>query len=487
MQVMESVAAVPASRVRHVNSAPVRADFDYVLHWMITARRTQWNFSLDRAVDWALQLQRPLVVFEPLSCSYPWASDRFHQFILDGMQDNANALAQAPVTHFSYVEPAPGAGRGLMERLASRACVVVTDDFPAFFLPKLLQAVSGRLDVRMEAVDSNGLLPLSAAERVHLTAASFRRHVQRLVPAHLQKLPNASPFKRVHLPLMNSLPLEIRRRWPSAKGSLATLPIDHAVASAPLRGGPVTAGAVLEEFLSKRFERYAAEKNHPDADATSGLSPYLHFGHISSHEIFAAIARHEGCVLEKLRRKPTGKRRGWWNMSAAAEEFLDQFVTWRELGFNFAFLRKDHDQYTSLPAWAQTTLEKHAADPRRPLYTLEQFEHARTHDAIWNAAQRQLVREGRIHNYMRMLWGKKILEWSGSPQEALRIMIELNNKYALDGRDPNSYSGIFWVLGRYDRPWGPERPVFGKIRYMSTEAARRKIRLKQYLEKYRAT
>ena len=171
-------------------------------------------------------------------------------------------------------------------------------------------------------------------------------------------------------------------------------------------------------------------------------------------------------------------------MSRNAESFLDELITWRELGFNFSARRDDYDRYESLPEWAKKTLQEHARDERESVYTLEEFENAKTHDALWNAAQRQLVGEGKIQNYLRMLWGKKILEWTRTPQEAAAIMIQLNNKYALDGRDPNSYSGIFWVLGRYDRPWAPVRPVFGSIRYMSSENTARKLSVKNYLKKY---
>jgi deoxyribodipyrimidine photo-lyase len=171
-------------------------------------------------------------------------------------------------------------------------------------------------------------------------------------------------------------------------------------------------------------------------------------------------------------------------MSANAEGFLDQVITWRELGYNFTSHRADYDRYESLPDWAQKTLKKHARDGRKYVYNLEQFETAATHDQLWNAAQTQLVGEGRLHNYLRMLWGKKILEWSGSPQKGLEIMIHLNNKYGLDGRNPNSYSGIFWILGRYDRPWGPERPIFGTIRYMSSANTARKVSVENYVRKY---
>ena len=171
-------------------------------------------------------------------------------------------------------------------------------------------------------------------------------------------------------------------------------------------------------------------------------------------------------------------------MSPSAESFLDELVTWRELGYNFCWQRSDYDQYSSLPEWAQETLAEHQADPRPSVYTLEELQSAKTHDHIWNAAQTQLVTEGRMHNYLRMLWGKKILEWSRTPQNALACMIELNNRFAVDGRNPNSYSGIFWVLGRYDRAWGPERPIFGKIRYMTSENTARKLKLTNYLRKY---
>jgi deoxyribodipyrimidine photo-lyase len=173
-------------------------------------------------------------------------------------------------------------------------------------------------------------------------------------------------------------------------------------------------------------------------------------------------------------------------MRPAAEAFLDQLVTWRELGFNSAWQQDSAEAYSSLPAWARKTLAAHAGDPRPYIYSARRLGAADTHDPVWNAAQRQLLREGRIHNYMRMLWGKKILEWTRSPRQALAVMLELNNRYALDGRDPNSASGILWCLGRYDRPWGPVRPIFGTIRYMSSDSARRKFRLGPYLERYGA-
>lgn len=173
-------------------------------------------------------------------------------------------------------------------------------------------------------------------------------------------------------------------------------------------------------------------------------------------------------------------------MDEPAEGFVDQFVTWRELGFNFTSRRDDYAEFDSLPEWARQTLAQHELDARPFTYSLDEFDQSQTHDALWNAAQRELRETGVMHNYLRMLWGKKVLHWTRSPREAMAILIELNNRYALDGRNPNSYSGIFWVFGRYDRPWGPRRDVFGAIRYMTSDSALRKLRLKGYLARWGA-
>jgi deoxyribodipyrimidine photo-lyase len=189
--------------------------------------------------------------------------------------------------------------------------------------------------------------------------------------------------------------------------------------------------------------------------------------------------------LDRLQGPVGGSREGFWKMSPPSESFLDELVTWREIGFNMCHLcPDDYDSYDSLPEWALASLEKHAADPRPRLYTLEQLESARTSDPIWNAAQNQLRTEGIIHNYLRMLWAKRVLEWTDHPRRAYEVLEHLNNKWALDGRDPNSYSGILWTFGRYDRAWGPERPIYGLIRYMSSDNTARKLSLQRYLRRY---
>jgi deoxyribodipyrimidine photo-lyase len=483
---------LPPVRIRAVNDAPIRPERGWVLYWMIAARRTTANFALQQAAARARELGRPLLVLEALRAGYPWASARHHAFVIQGMADNAAALASRPVRYLPYVEPAHGEGAGLLETLAADAAVVVTDDFPAFFLPRMVSAAGRALDVRLEAVDGNGLLPLRATDRVFSTAFSFRAYLQRELPAHLGHLPLDDPLAGDPLPPPPPLSTAVTRRWrpapaallAAAPKALAALPIDQTVGVAPDRGGPVAAHAKLRGFLDQRLGRYRAERSQPEADAASGLSPYLHFGHLSVHEVFGALMTRERWTRRKLGASRGGKREGWWNTGPDAEAFLDELVTWREIGLNMCAHRDDYDRYESLPDWARATLEAHRRDRRPHRYDLEAFESAATHDPLWNAAQTQIVREGRMHNYLRMLWGKKILEWSATPREALAVMIHLNNKYGLDGRDPNSYSGIFWCLGRYDRPWGPERPIFGTVRYMSSDNTARKLKVKDYIRRY---
>ncbi len=482
---------VPDNRINVLNDDPINAHGAYVVYWMIAARRTHWNFGLQRALEYTQELKKPLFVLEALRCGYQWVSDRHHQFIIDGMTDNARRLNRKGVHYYPYVEPTFDAGKGLLAGLAEQACVVVTDQYPAFFLPRMLRSAAGQISVRLEAVDSNGLLPLSATEKDHPTAYAFRRYLQKILPDHLPDAPVDNPLKGLRLPEFDVSVKQIEKRWPvwefdddRSASSLQPLPIDHGVGIAPVMGGEKAARDRLSQFVENGLRQYGELRNSVAYDVTSRLSPYLHFGHISAHEVFAAVMDHENWSTSHVFPKANGSRSGWWGVSETAEGFLDQLITWRELGFNMCVHRRDYERYESLPEWAQATLREHRRDKRAYVYSLAEFECAATHDELWNAAQRQLVREGQMHNYLRMLWGKKILEWSRTPEDALDVMIELNNKYALDGRDPNSYSGIFWCFGRYDRPWGPERPIFGKIRYMSSENTARKMDVTEYLERY---
>jgi deoxyribodipyrimidine photo-lyase len=456
---------------------------------MTSSRRSRANFALDRAIELALQHHSALVVLEPLRVDYPFASDRFHRFILEGMKDNEERFRDSPIQYYPYLEPEPGRSKGLLSSLSADALCVVTDDYPCFFLPRMLKAGASRVVWRLEAVDSNGILPVHEPSTIFTTAHSFRRYLQKNLRQHLLNFPKPDPLEGLHWSSRAEFSESIQSQWPrfdvrrDMDSVIQQLPIDHQVLACS-RGGEAAASELLDRFVGRKLSDYAESRNHPDEDATSGLSPYLHFGHIGAHAIVQKIFDWEAFSIEGLATSTKGSRTGYWGLSESAEAFLDQVITWRELGFNMCANEKNYSSYESLPSWARQTLDEHRLDRREFEYSLGQFEAANTHDGLWNAAQNQLVREGRIQNYLRMLWGKKILEWSSSPEHALSVMVHLNDKYALDGRDPNSYSGILWCLGRYDRAWGPERGVFGKIRYMSSSSATRKLKLRDYLCTY---
>ena len=473
-----------AQRLRLANDQPLRSGGDVVLYWMIGARRSSSSFALDRALELADELRRPLLVFEPLRAGYLWASDRHHAFVIEGMRDNSRAFDAAGVAYFPYLEPAPGAGRGLLAALAKRAAVVVTDEALGFFQPHMIAAAGRALDVRLEVVDGNGLLPVRAVDKAYPSAAHFRRLLQKVLPTHLGHAPAARPLARRSSTPRATVPDDVLRRWSPA--NLETpmpwraLAIDHSVPpSTSLRGGSTVGQRRLGEFLAHRLGRYE-QRSEPDVDAASGLSSWLHFGHVGAHEVFAAVARHEHFDPTRAGHVTSGAKQGFWGMSANAEAFLDELVTWRELALNGALYLPGFDSFT-LPAWAHASLDKHQSDPReQPTPTAKELDEGTTYDSVWNAAQHQLRAEGVMQNYLRMLWGKRVLAWSSTPRQAFETLVELNNRYALDGRDANSYAGIAWCFGRYDRPW-PERAVFGVVRCMTSASAVKKLDMKNYL------
>ena len=453
---------VPEIRIRKLNDAEIRSDQRYVLYWMVASRRLQWNYGLQHAVKLANQQQLPILILEALRCDYEWSSARMHQVFIHGMQDNEQSAVDRGLRYMAYLEPEPGAGKGLLEALAEDAAAVVTDEYPCLFVPKMQKAAANQLEQRwacpLYSVDSNGIVPLQMPEKTFARAFDFRRFFQKNALDCLADHPVADPLDSLHDTTRVQIRSEITERWAPADLStfgsqkLNQFPYRESVDPvAEFRGGPSTAQKELSAFLRNRLSRYDEGRRDLDNCSTSGFSPYLRFGHLSSHQIVHDVLQSESWEPGKLKQKVTGSANGFWGTSEDAESFLDELITWREVGYNMSARNDDYDQYDSLPEWARTSLKEHQSDKRPSVYTLEEFEEARTHEELWNAAQRQLVEEGRIHNYMRMVWGKKILHWSKSPQEALEIMIHLNNKYAIDGRDPNSYSGIFWILGRYAR------------------------------------
>ena len=294
-------------RIRGLNSRPISPKGDFVLYWMIAARRTTDNFALDRAVELAKELKKPLLVLEALRLGYRWANDRLHRFVMDGMAANLKAFEKTNVRYYPFVERERHPGTGLLEALAARAAAVVTDDYPCFFLPRMVSAAAEHVPVQMEAVDSNGILPMAATDRIFLRAYDFRRYLDDVLPEHMASRPNPAGAARAKLPPLRSLPRKITQRWPPGLDvAVSDLPIDHGVGVTPTRGGQDAAKRQLKLFM-ERIDRYGEDRNHPDRRGSSGLSPWLHFGHLSPHRVLRAVQQ-----VEK---------------SESTEAFLDELIT----------------------------------------------------------------------------------------------------------------------------------------------------------------
>lgn len=473
------------ARIRRLNETSVDKSAPYVLYWMQSARRLSWNHALDYAITCAKQLGKPLVVYEGLRLDYPWASARFSGFIIEGMRDNAARAAELGICYWPFVETTAQPARGLLRKIVEGASLVVTDDFPCFIIPDQTKAVAS-FSKAVFAVDNNSVVPISLLgtppfaavhlrRRLHQNFENAFKHLSAKDPA-LGELATAAiepPFQPVDLSNLDTL--------------IASLPVDQSVARVSSKpGGTRAARAQLHAFLKTGLPIYAEDRSKPAAPSAmhgSGLSPYLHFGHLSIDEVVHS-------VLGTLPAGPTfnranlAKREGFFSDDVNVNSFLDEAMTWRDVGYVWHWTRRldTRSLEAALPSWATNTLKAHAADKRSFTYSLEQWERGETHDELWNAAQKELVATGVIHNYLRMLWGKKVLEWSPDPETAYQTLVHLNNKYALDGRNPNSYTGILWCFGLFDRPWAPERPVFGQVRFMSSDSTAKKFKLKSYLD-----
>jgi deoxyribodipyrimidine photo-lyase len=460
---------------------------EYVLYWSQASRRLDHNHALDYAALCAKEHGRPLVIYEGLRLDYPWASARLHRFVLEGMRDNAEAAAARGLAYWPFVETPRQSGRGLVHRLAQRAVVVVTDDWPAFVVPGQTAALVRRASVPVFAVEGSSIVPLSLLGRPVSAAVHLRPRIHKAFAEAWAHRAAA----RVAIPPRTGANLEAP--FDVWKGEiedlLARLRFDAAVPPVPgTAGGTRAARARLRSFVKERLSGYAEARSRPAsplAGHASGLSPYLHFGHISIEEVAAAVLGANGrWSPAELRIQNRGKREGFFADDPDVNAFLDEALTWRDLGLHWHRMRGADVSglETALPEWARGTLGAHAADRRAFSYSPGEWEAGLTHDPLWNAAQRELVATGTMHNYLRMLWGKKVIEWSKSPEEAYRTLVHLNNKYALDGRDPNSYTGILWCFGLFDRPWPPERPVLGTVRYMSSANTAKKFDLRPYLD-----
>ncbi len=452
-------------RLRWLNAQPVAPRGDYVLYWMQAARRGEDNAALAYAVERANELGVPCVVYEALRPDYPHASDRFHRFVLEGARDTAACLAARGVAHTFFLPRRPSEARGVVHEMAKRARLVVSDDFPSFVVPAQNEAAAATVPCEFVVVDDCAVVPMALLAKPETGARTIRPKVLAALPAWLRAIdepaPHKAPPEHIDLPFD---PVDWARA--DLDAIVSACAIDHDVpAVAETRGGSTEARRRLDAFVRGPLASYDVDRNDPSREGGSGLSAYLHFGMISARGV-ALEARSSG-------------------HGAAVDAFLEQLLVRRALSFNFARSRPDHAQWSALPAWARTTLEAHAKAERYAGLSVSDLEAARSPDALWNASMRELRARGIVKPYARMLWGKLPLLWTSHPKDAHAAMIHLNDKWALDGRDPSGYANVSWCFGLHDRPW-PERAIFGNVRSMASASARRKLDFEDYLRTWSA-
>jgi deoxyribodipyrimidine photo-lyase len=433
-----------------------------VLLWMSRDQRARDNWALLFAQELALQRKAPLGVIFCLVPSFLGATTRQYGFMLKGLQEVKQSLSQKNIPHFLLAgSPEEEIPKFIREH---RISCLVKDFDPLRIKRRWTDAVAAEIDITLYEVDAHNIVPCwLASPKQEYGAFTFRPKIHRLLPEFLEEYP---PLRK------HPFPWEKKRMDYDFLKSIRTLRVETVPEADWIKPGEKAAFRVLRRFIEKKLTSYAARRNDPSADGQSGLSPYLHFGQISAQRVALEISAYPSL-------SPLGK--GGSKRGVSREAFLEELIVRRELSDNFCFYNCDYDNFEGFPEWAKRTLHSHRNDKREYLYDRGQFENAQTHDNLWNAAQTEMVKKGKMHGYMRMYWAKKILEWTESPEEAMEIAIYLNDRYELDGRDPNGYTGIAWSIGGvHDRAWN-ERPVFGKIRYMSYNGCKSKFDVNNYI------
>ncbi|MFW5839270.1 MAG: deoxyribodipyrimidine photo-lyase [Planctomycetota bacterium] len=431
---------------------------DYVLYWMQASQRAEWNHALEYAIAQANQRSVPVVACFGLTDGYPQANARHYLFMLQGLSQTSRRLADRGV----QLVVRKGHPPQVAADLAGAAGLVVVDRGYLRHQRTWRKDLAEQVEAQVVQVESDVVVPIeTASNKEEYAARTIRPKIHRHLEDYLVQIEPAKPGR-------DSLDLDLGGLDVSdPQALLDQLDVDVSVAPSRLYpGGRSEAERLLAEFSEQKLSRYADERSEPGEDIQSHMSPFLHFGQISPLEIALRVRQADA-------------------RQEAKDAFLEELIVRRELGINFVAYNSHYDSYAHLPEWAQATLEYHKHDDRENLYTAEQLEKAQTHDEYWNAAMREMVVTGKMHNYMRMYWGKKIIEWSNTPQQAYRTALELNNRYFLDGRDPLSFSNVAWLFGKHDRPW-QERAIFGKVRYMNAAGLERKFDMKAYLDRVEA-
>lgn len=428
----------------------------FVLYWMQAAQRAQSNPALEYASARANELGVPLLAVFGLTADFPEANLRHYVFMLEGLRETQQALAKRGVRLIVRRQAPDQAALAL----ADEACLLVTDRGYLCLQKQWRSSVARQAPCPVVQVETEVVTPVEVvSDKEEYAARTLRPRLHRqltdyLHPLRQTRLQHTSlDWPGESLDLSDPLALAQALKIPATVG-----PVQH------YRGGATEARRRLREFVARDLADYAVAHSDPAVDRTSHLSPYLHFGQISPLEVALAVAGRPG---------------------PGAESFLEELLVRRELSMNFVHFNPAYDRYEALPDWARRTLAAHAADTRPIIYTPEQLEQADTHDRYWNAAMRELLVTGYMHNYLRMYWGKKVLEWSPSPEAGFAVLLTLNNRYLLDGRDPASFTNVAWCFGKHDRPWR-ERPIFGQIRYMNAAGLERKFDMAAYLARVAA-
>jgi deoxyribodipyrimidine photo-lyase len=424
---------------------------------MQRAQRAADNPALDTAIAVGNLLGQPVVVFLAPIPFYPSGNLRHYQFLFDGFEDLEPALARRQVGVVFRFPPHHRVDAFAAEVGAS---LVVGDENPLREPDRWRDLVARSLRVPLWTVDSDVIVPTALLEKEQYAARTIRPRIRKLLPRFLVQTP-MTKASRAWEPPPTMRCERPTRRVPSR------FPIERSVSPVPrVQGGTVAALAVLRRFVTRGLDGYATGRNRPERAATSQLSPFLHFGHIGPRTVALAVSAADAPKTDR-------------------DAFLEELIVRRELAVNFVRFNPRYDSLDGCEGWARRTLQQHRGDIRQHLYTDAQLDGAETHDPLWNASQRQMVEMGWMHGYMRMYWAKKILEWTESPEEAMEIAIRFNDRYELDGRDPNGYAGIAWAIGgKHDRAWGPERQVFGKIRFMSYASTHRKFDSQAYIRRW---
>jgi len=465
-----SCCPVPSQRIRVLNSKPVQKSREYVLYWMQAAVRITYNYALQYALFCANQLEKPLLICFGLTDSFPEANARHYAFLLQGLQDVQRQLAERNLQLVVY----HSSPELVVEKLSNKAAQVVVDMNYLKVTKSWRQYVANTIDCNFTQVETECIVPVElVTDKEEYAARTIRpklwKHASEfLIPwSDTIQGTTTTTISTVDIPRDTFPIFELNQ---DAKTLVERLNVDKSVPPVShFVGGETEAKRRLAEFCQSKLRDYEKHRNDPSLNCVSHMSPYLHFGHISPIEIVLAVqAANPSPSIPK----------------SCKNAYIEEVFIRRELSFNFCYFCDKYDSFECLPSWAKQTLNEHLKDKRQFLYTLEQLESARTHDPYWNAAQVEMVQTGKMHNYMRMYWGKKVVEWTANPEEAFRILLYLNNKYELDGRDPNSFTGVAWCFGKHDRAH-MERPITGKLRYMSAQGLERKFNIALYARKYR--